>query len=64
MENTEDCSVVGCEFTDLDGNAVFVSKYGLNNEIGYISTTQINQQKPVEGFNGLYNYSRPERAGD
>lgn len=33
LENTEDCAVTGCEFTNLGGNALFISKYGFNNEI-------------------------------
>lgn len=33
LENTEDCSVTGCEFTDLGGNALFISRYNLNDKI-------------------------------
>lgn len=33
MENTMDCSVVNCEFKDLGGNAIFVSKYAYNDTI-------------------------------
>lgn len=33
LENTKDCAVTGCEFTDLGGNALFISRYGFSNEI-------------------------------
>lgn len=33
LENTQDCTVTGCEFTGLGGNAIFISRYGLNNEV-------------------------------
>ncbi|WP_367915900.1 right-handed parallel beta-helix repeat-containing protein [Leadbetterella sp. DM7] len=33
LENTTDCTVTGCEFTDLGGNALFISRYGLNNKV-------------------------------
>ena len=33
LENTEDCVVSGCEFTNLGGNALFVSRYNRNARI-------------------------------
>ena len=33
MENTENCLVSECEFTNLGGNALFVSRYNRNNRI-------------------------------
>ncbi len=30
IENAEDCAITNCEFSELGGNAVFISKYGLN----------------------------------
>lgn len=33
LENTQDCAVTGCEFTHLGGNALFISRYGFNNEV-------------------------------
>lgn len=33
FENTENCSISDCEFTDLGGNAVFLSGYNFENKI-------------------------------
>lgn len=33
LENTKDCVISNCEFTDLGGNAIFLSKYNLNNSV-------------------------------
>lgn len=33
LENTENCSVKGCEFTDLGGNALFMSRYNFNDTL-------------------------------
>lgn len=33
MDNAEDCAVKGCEFTNLGGNALFISRYGFNIEV-------------------------------
>ena len=33
MENTKNCRVAGCEFKELGGNAVFLSKYAFNDTI-------------------------------
>lgn len=33
MENTQDCEIAGCELYNLGGNAIFVSRYNLNDRI-------------------------------
>lgn len=33
LENTEDCVIIGCEFYDLGGNAVFLSRYNYNSKV-------------------------------
>lgn len=33
LENTENCLVKGCEFNDLGGNAIFISRYNLETTI-------------------------------
>lgn len=33
LENTENCIIKGCKFTDLGGNALFISKYNFNDTI-------------------------------